>query len=80
MAITEASVPKVIKTLHDKTKNSHYPTVLHHTRTGISHAFFNPQAKYLQNQPRIKEISIKFAFGTEVNILSNLLMLTHKEY
>lgn len=42
MAITEASVPKVIKTLHDKTKNSHYPTVLDHTRTGISHVFFNP--------------------------------------
>lgn len=39
MAITEASVPKVIKTSHDKTKNSHYPTVLDHTRTGISHAF-----------------------------------------
>lgn len=42
MAITEASVPKVIKTSHYKTKNSHYPTVLDHTRTGISHAFFNP--------------------------------------
>lgn len=45
MAITEASVPKVIKTSHDKTKNSHYPTVLHHTRTGNIACFFQPVSK-----------------------------------